>query len=413
MAIKFEDRALRSLRPADGQDRGEWADALVPGLRFRVSLGGRGSFSVVYRVRGCSKQDRETIGPYPRISLAEARKQAREVLNAAARGEDPKVSRRPRPKTLTVRELFVLYMERVVSKKHRRPEHVRQKLEKDLLPAIGELSVGDVTRQHILDIADDIEGRGAPVTATNVLDMASGMFKWAIGRNLMANNPCYLVPRPGRVQPGTRVLSDDEIRALWAYLTSGSNRQEEASRLVLMSRLLLGQRTSELVRMERAQWEQESGVPMWWNLPARITKNKRAHRVPLPSLWREHVFPGIQELGEGTFAFPSPRNANRHVAEGTVSLCCQRLARPEKIGFHFAARDLRRTYITRLARLGVAREVRRRLVNHSETGVDAVHYNLYDYDAEMFTAVAIFNAHLQRLLFGEGGELATVVPIRV
>ena len=84
--IKFEDRTLRGLRVPDGKERQEWSDTVVPGLRFRKSDKGHGSFSVVYRVKGQDKQDRRTIGPFPRVSLAQAREETRQDLNAASSG---------------------------------------------------------------------------------------------------------------------------------------------------------------------------------------------------------------------------------------------------------------------------------------------------------------------------------------
>ena len=91
--IKFEDRTLRGLRVPEGKDRQEWSDTVVPGLRFRKSLKGHGSFSVVYRLKGQDKQDRRTIGPFSRVSIAQAREEARQDLNAASSGRDPKVLR--------------------------------------------------------------------------------------------------------------------------------------------------------------------------------------------------------------------------------------------------------------------------------------------------------------------------------
>src|SRR5687768_5237411 len=114
--IKFEDRTLRGLRVPEGKDRQEWSDTVVPGLRFRKSDKGHGSFSVVYRVKGQDKQDRRTIGPFPRVSIAQAREEARQDLNAASSGRDPKKLRMAPPETeahpMTFAELFELYMDR-------------------------------------------------------------------------------------------------------------------------------------------------------------------------------------------------------------------------------------------------------------------------------------------------------------
>jgi hypothetical protein len=57
------------------------------GFGVRVSYGGKKVFVVRYRVN--RRLRRLTIGPYPAISLAEARRKARMVMGDVAQGDDP------------------------------------------------------------------------------------------------------------------------------------------------------------------------------------------------------------------------------------------------------------------------------------------------------------------------------------
>ena len=72
-----------------------------------------------------------------------------------------------------------------------------------------------------------------------------------------------------------RVLSDDELRALWKGLDAHSGRASDAIRL----RLLLGQRGQEVVGMK---WNEIDFVAKTWDMPGGRTKNRRRHCVPLP-----------------------------------------------------------------------------------------------------------------------------------
>jgi integrase len=76
-----------------------------------------------------------------------------------------------------------------------------------------------------------------------------------------------------------------------------------------------------------------------------------------------------------------------------------------QIGIRFAARDLRRTWITLLASLGISREDRMRLANHTDPHVHTVHYDRYDYDREKLAAMRRLNAHFEHVLFGEGARV--------
>jgi len=66
-------------------------------------------------------------------------------------------------------------------------------------------------------LVDDIVVR-APVHANRVKALISSMFNFAIGRDLLEQNPAYKVPKPTLERSRDRCLSDDEIRRLWMAL---------------------------------------------------------------------------------------------------------------------------------------------------------------------------------------------------
>jgi integrase len=70
--------------------------------------------------------------------------------------------------------------------------------------------------------------------------------------------------------------------------------------------------------------------------------------------------------------------------------------------------DLRRTMETRLSALGVAKEVRDRVLNHAQGDVGSKHYNQHQFVAEKRAALMRFEAMLAAILAGEN---AAVVPL--
>src|SRR5581483_11655100 len=76
-------------------------------------------------------------------------------------------------------------------------------------------------------------------------------------------------------RPSDRVLTDAELRQLWAGLDAHSGQAADALRL----RLLLGQRGAEVIGM---RWAEIDFATKTWELPGIRTKNGRAHTVPLP-----------------------------------------------------------------------------------------------------------------------------------
>jgi hypothetical protein len=421
--IKFEDRTLRGLRVPEGKERQEWSDTVVPGLRFRKSLKGHGAFSVVFRVKGQAKQDRRTIGPFSRVSIAQAREEAREDLNAASSGRDPKVLRTAPPEVpevhvMTFAELLEAYIERHARENIATWDNVQRMIRKDAIPVIGEMPAGEVRKRHLHLVIDRLVTGGHAPSARGLLHVISGMYTWAEGRELVEYNPVRRFPYPKLTQPPQRrSLTDDQLRTLWfALLKIADNPEPEVRRkgrksardlfaLLVLSRLLLGQRTTETIGMRHQDLEAQ-----WWNLPGyigrkRYTKTGREHRVPLVPLWSEYVLPRVERLTGGRpYVFSSDRLTEQPLHAESLQYFCQRLV--AEVGFLFVARNLRTTFLTSLARLRVPQEVRRRLVNHTDGSIETVHYNMHDYDAEKWEAGLQWDAHLRRVFYGEAAQAA-------
>src|SRR3546814_1961002 len=94
---RLTDKRIEKLAAPAGK-RIEIADTIVRELRIRVSDKGAKSWSVLYRVAGAGgnntrgEQKRMTLGPYPLVSLEHARDKAREALDTADRGLDPRTA---------------------------------------------------------------------------------------------------------------------------------------------------------------------------------------------------------------------------------------------------------------------------------------------------------------------------------
>ena len=114
MAQALTDRTLRSLIAATMRRHDLW-DSILSGFGVRLSPGGHCAFVVRYRVNG--RLRRFTIGPYPRISLADARRTARDALRESQSGNDLAAEKIEARRAETFAELADEYIERHASKK--------------------------------------------------------------------------------------------------------------------------------------------------------------------------------------------------------------------------------------------------------------------------------------------------------
>src|SRR5215218_4121138 len=86
MPASLTARSVENARP-DPARRLELPDGALPGFYLVVQPSGAKSWAVRYRVDGRPKKF--TLGPYPRLSLGDAREQARTALRLASEGRDP------------------------------------------------------------------------------------------------------------------------------------------------------------------------------------------------------------------------------------------------------------------------------------------------------------------------------------
>src|SRR5829696_4379635 len=80
-------------------DRLQYFDAAFGGLAFRVTASGHKSWSLVYRSNG--KVQRFTLGAYPAIKPAQARREAAAALDRLRSGNDPAAEKKARRHTPT------------------------------------------------------------------------------------------------------------------------------------------------------------------------------------------------------------------------------------------------------------------------------------------------------------------------
>jgi integrase len=390
------------------------------GFGVRVSYGGRKAFVVRYRVNG--RLRRLTLGPYPDLSLAEARRKARMIMGDVAQGDDPAQDKQVRREAETFRGLAKAYLE-VAEKRHRSWKEEKRIVDKDLLPDFGSRLLVDIRRRDVRELVEAIaRKRNAPVMANRTLGLLSRMFNFALDREWIEASPATRIPDPGEERSRDRVLTDDELCELWLRLESrakeveptdeeeGAQQDEEkkphitpAMAQAFQVQLLTAQRPGEVRSMKWLDLDLENG---WWSIPAAVAKNRRAHRVPLSKTVVDVLKRRLEAAGErAIFVFENRRGAGSvmHRGKKAASMLCKSLT------FEFRAHDLRRTAATRMAEAGVPRDHIAKVLNHVEGGPAATRvYDRYDYDAEKRDALDRWARRLAAILEGKTKKVVAI-----
>ncbi len=384
--MQFTDLLLKNLKPKD--QRYDLREKSGKGFGVRVTTSGCISFIFFYSYAG--KKKRMTLGTYPHLSLGEARKKHRAALIELEKGNDPSLMQQQEKaelKTaLSISELIDEYIEKWAKPRKRTWQEDLRVLDKDVKPTWGKRKAKDITKRDVITLLDDIVNRGAPIAANRAFAVIRRMFNFAVERDILQSTPCYLIKAPSKEAQRDRVLTCDEIKDFWNKLSDA--KMSEEIKLLLKIMLLTAQRKGEIVS---ARWDDFDFNQRWWTIPAEKAKNGQAHRVYLSDM----TISLLEELktyhSESEWLFPSPTR-DTHMTPDCISRAIHRSR--DIFGLKlFSAHDLRRTAASHMTRIGIARLVVSKILNHSETTVTAI-YDRHSYDDEKRDALTKWSLSL-------------------
>jgi hypothetical protein len=272
--VNLTAKKLDSLKPE--AVRVEYWDDSLAGFGVRVTPTGEKTFCIMYRIGG--KQRRMTLGAYPVLTLADARDRAKDSLELVRRGIDPAEEKKRREEAEVQRRVEGFTFEALAkrfldeyAKKLRSEYEVKRSFNRYLTPEFGKTKARELKRAAIRDYLDNM-ARTRPIMANRCLAYVRRMYNWALSKDLVELNPCAGIQRPGAEQQRDRVLSEDEIKAIWKAL----DKEKPIMAAMFRLRLLTAQRGGEVHSM---RWRDIDGE--WWTIPAEFAKNGLSHRVPL------------------------------------------------------------------------------------------------------------------------------------
>ena len=372
-------------RKSRSGNREEIPDALVPGLYLIAQPSGSKSWAVRYRWRG--KSVKHTLGKYPALDLDDARQSARHALRSVEKGEDPRIEKRRAKEAPSdaVEDVVEDFIERYVEK-HNRPrsaEETIRALRKRIVPAWEGRSITDITRREIIDLLEDI-AEEAPATANRTKASISGLFNWCLDRGILDTSPAVRLRAPAPIVERQRVLSDEEIKAIWV---ASADLGEPFGPFIQML-LLTGQRRNEVAHMQWVHIDQEHAL---WSIPAAGTKANRGHEVPLSPL-ALRILSRVHKIGPYVFTTRGDRPiAGFSKAKTALDKAAKSITDPWRL------HDLRRTCGTGMARLKVPRLVISQVLNHAEGGVTHI-YDRHTYLEEKRRALDSWARHLETII---------------
>lgn len=395
------------------------------GFGVRVTAGGTKSFVLFHRVDG--RKYLETLGRWDenpqggtltvRDAIIRADKLAKDLKNG--RREDPRPERTRRledgdnPEGLKIggaydpdadeadREqkhpgMLDMFVERYCRKEAalKSADQYASTFRRLVAPDIGDLPVfgeGRLRRSHVVDMLDEIEDESGPVMADRTLAYLRKAFNWFAARNEDFTNPIVKGIRTVGNNARDRVLSDEELRDLWAALEKLEDVPACYPQFV-KSLLLTATRRNEAALMHSSELDGTD-----WTIPADRYKTGIDHVIPLSVAARE-LIGGKPEGAKGNswFVFTTTAGAKgftgfskakRELDKAIAKIRTEAEREPMQ---HWVLHDLRRTGRSLMSRAGVPADHAERCLGHVIGGVRGVYdrYSFLEEKREAFKKLA-------------------------
>lgn len=289
-----------------------------------------------FKYRFTNREKLLAIGPYPEISLSDARMRREEVRRLLANGTDPgEVKKAARlaeqnRRASTFKRLAMEWHKRQVDHlAERTRKMIMRRLKRDVFPVIGDTPLSDLSSRLILEkVLRPIEDRGAIDLSHRIRGAISQILRYGVAcglcdRDLTADLRGALKPIPRKHHAALDAGGTTDPTKVGALLRAidgfdGSFIIKCALRL----HPLVATRPGEL---RHAEWTEIDFDQALWSIPAGRMKMKNPHIVPLSPQALVVLRELHQITGQGTYLFPSIRSIAKPISDNTMNAGLRRL----------------------------------------------------------------------------------------
>ena len=351
---------------------GTYIDKTTPAFGLRVGKNRKAWFVIRGRERL-----RTTIGLYPAISLADARKEAKKLL----------LTTPTKAERVSFGEAYETFKkEHCATKKPRTVYDYTRILDKYYLPKFEKKKLSEITYEGITGITEGLAA--TPREQAHALAVGRMFFRWCVRppRRYIPYSPLEGV----QVAPGNkrkRTLKVEELKIVW----KAAVEQGYPHGTVVQLLILMGQRRSETAGL---RWPWINQKERTITLPDTVTKNKKEHTFPYGEMVAR-VLAEIPRRNTSDLLFPSAVSENRPISGFSKYKKTMKDGVPG-----WTLHDLRRTFRTYHGQIGTPSGIGERLINHASavtTEVEQI-YDLYQYLPEMRRAMAGYEKFLKPYL---------------
>ncbi|TAM13858.1 MAG: DUF4102 domain-containing protein [Pandoraea sp.] len=340
---KLSDTTLRHVKVGDPRLGDGGGLYLKPAVNERECHGWRFDYSHQGKRRTIS------LGTYPAVSLADARRSAEKCRSAVANGQDPSALRKTEKarsferleaeRRLKAGEPVVGSFEEVARRWFADIKHewaanysskVLRRLEIHAFPHIGAKLIHEVTAPDVLAVCRRVQAKGTLETGQRVRELCSRVFCYAIAEGALTSNPAQDIRRALRNPRECHfaaITKADKLAELLRDIDVYSGSFVVRSALQLTPMLMV--RPGELRLARWVEFDLDQGL---WIVPSERLKrtqeekkNGKPHLVYLPRQAVEILEELFLLTGRTGFVFAGSGRKNKCISNSTVNAALRRM----------------------------------------------------------------------------------------
>jgi integrase len=308
------------------------------GLQLRVKPNGSKLWLFDYFKPYTKKRTSLSFGPYPALSIADARNKREDARALLAKDIDPKDHRDETNRLIeeahnnTLEHIAAQWLE--VKKSKVSANHALdtwRSLEGHIFPNLGKVPIHKITAVKAIDTIKPIAAKGHLETVKRLCQRLNEIMVYAANTGLITANPLSGIGKAFQtpVKQHLPTLKPEQLPTLMTALSMAS--------IKITTRCLIEWQLHTMVRPSEAastRWDEIDFENAFWNIPAERMKKKKPHIVPLSSQSLELLNLMKPISSRSDYVFPSDRNLRTHTNAQTTNMALKRMGFEKQLVAH-------------------------------------------------------------------------------
>ncbi|MGH6870438.1 MAG: tyrosine-type recombinase/integrase [Rhizomicrobium sp.] len=321
--MALTDVKCRGVKPA--KSRQKLSDG--GGLQLWIQPNGARLWQLIYRYQG--KQAQMALGPYPQVTLLDARTKRDEVKGKIRAGVDPAAEKRLAEAIEhlpgdTFKEIALEFIAKCRRDNLAGPTMIKKEWLLDFAyPTLGAKRVSEIKPVDVLKVVQDVEFKGNYETARRLKSTIGQVCRYAVATSRAEFDPTPVLRgaiTPPKVTPRAAITDPEKFGGLLRAIDGFDGQPTTVAALKLMA--LLFPRPGELRFAEWVEFDFDKRI---WTIPAAKTKMRREHRVFLAPQAIE-VLEDLRKItGHRKLLFPSFHGTEKPISENTLNTALRRM----------------------------------------------------------------------------------------